>query len=213
MEADPAVGETPGALQAPFVVKQRDSYRLLYSDWNHVCMATGQDGKSFERMLGPNGKTGMFSEGDDGHARDIMALQIGGLWHGYYSAYPSKQNAVYCRTSPDLKSWSESKTVAFGGRAGVGPYDAECPHVVQHNGKYYLFRTQKYGEDARTCVYASDDPLNFGINEDRKYFVCELPIAAPELIHFEGQDYIAALLPTLKGVQIAKLGWKPSSSK
>ena len=120
---------------------------------------------------------------------------------------------VYCRTSPDLKNWSESKVVAFGGRAGVGPYDAECPQVVKHNGKYYLFRTQKYGENSRTCVYCSDDPMNFGINQDRKYFVCELPIAAPEIIQIDGQDYVAALLPSLKGIQIAKLGWKPRADE
>jgi hypothetical protein len=102
---------------------------------------------------------------------------------------------------------------AFGGRAGVGKYDAECPQVVKHKGKYYLFRTQKYGKDARTCVYCSDNPQNFGVNQDRQYFVCELPIAAPEIVQVGGQDYIAALLPGLDGIQIAKLGWKPQAAE
>jgi hypothetical protein len=50
--------------------------------------------------------------------------------------------------------------------------------------------------------------MNFGINQDRIYFVCELPIAAPEIVTTNGQQYIAALLPSVHGIRIAKLGWK-----
>jgi hypothetical protein len=78
--------------------------------------------------------------------------------------------------------------------------------VVFRQGWYYLFRTQRYGRDARTSVYRSKDPLNFGIDDDR-FFLCELPIAAPEIVRHEEQDYIAALLPNLKGIQIARLDW------
>ena len=34
-----------------------------------------------------------------------------------------------------------------------------------------------------------------------------LPIAAPEIIKHEGTYYIAALLPSLQGIQIARLEW------
>jgi Glycosyl hydrolases family 43 len=210
MEADPKVGETPGGLQAPHVVKFKDQYYMLYGDWEHICLATSRDGKKFSRYIQPNGKTGLFTEGLGTNTRDIVALRIGDLWYGYYTAFPADQGAVYCRTSPDLKTWSESTTVAFGGRAGVNRYAAECPHVVEHDGRYYLFRTQKYGQQARTSVYRSTDPMNFGINQDRRYFVCELAVAAPEIVRHEGQDYIAALLPSLKGIQIARLQWAPS---
>jgi hypothetical protein len=99
--------------------------------------------------------------------------------------------------------------VAFGGQATDHPYAAECPFVVEvEPGQFYLFRTQKYGRDARTSVYYSKDPLNFGINDDAKYFVTVLPVAAPEIIQLEGKWFIAALLPSLKGIQIAPLEWK-----
>ncbi len=45
-----------------------------------------------------------------------------------------------------LKQWSESTTVSFVGRARVNQWAAECPHVVARHGKYYLFRTQRYGQ-------------------------------------------------------------------
>jgi hypothetical protein len=211
MEADARYGETPGGLQAPHVVKQGGTYCMLYGDWDNICLATGKDGKKFERYVLPSGKTGLFTEEPGTNTRDVMALKVGDLWYAYYTAYPNRQGVDYCRTSPDLKHWSESTPVAFGGRAGVSPYDAECPYVVKHKDKYYLFRTQEYGKNARTSVYCSDDPLKFGINQDRQYFVCELPIAAPEIVQIDGQDYVAALLPSLKGIQIAKLGWKSAA--
>ena len=209
MEADAKYGETPGGLQAPHVVKQGDKYYMLYGDWEHICLATSTDGKRFDRYVLPNGKTGLFTEEAGANTRDIMAIKIGDLWHGYYTAYPNRQGVDYCRTSPDLKTWSESKAVAFGGQAGLSPFDAECPHVVAHEGKYYLFRTQKYGEHSRTSVYSSSDPMNFGINQDRQFYVGELPFAALEIVQVDGQDYVATLLPNLKGIQIAKLGWGP----
>lgn len=208
MTAEPKYGETPGGLQAPHVVQHDGKYCMLYGDWEHTCLATSDDGKNFERYIKPDGTTGFFTEGRGANTRDIVALKHDGKWFGYYTAHPNLQGAVFCRTSNDLKNWSESVTVAFGGRAGVNPFAAECPHVFEKDGRYYLFRTQKYGQNARTSVYCSDDPLNFGINQDRLYYVGELPIAAPEVvINHEGQDYVAALNPGLDGIRIAKLAW------
>lgn len=65
-------------------------------------------------------------------------------------------------------------------------------------------RTQRYGMNAQTSVYRSINPLYFGIDDDRS-LVCTLPIAAPEIIRHEGQDYIAYLNADLKGIQMAKL--------
>jgi hypothetical protein len=98
--------------------------------------------------------------------------------------------------------------VAFGGVAGTGPFSAECPHVVFRNDKYYLFRTQKYGRDNITSVYCSTDPKMFGINQDRLYLAARIPVAAPEIIRHEGEDYIAALNPGLDGIRLAKLKWE-----
>ena len=48
--------------------------------------------------------------------------------------------------------------------------------------------------------------MNFGINDDQ-FLLGTLPLAAPEIIEHEGQTYIASLLPSLKGIRIAKLEW------
>ncbi len=208
MKADPARGETPGGLQAPHVIRAGGVYHLFYGDWEHICRASSRDGKTFERWVAPGGLTGLFGEGPGANTRDPCVLRVGDLFHAYHTAHPGGKGAVYCRTSPDLESWSPSIRVARGGRAGSGPYSAECPHVVRHgpSGGYYLFRTQAYGVNARTSVYRSEDPLDFGWDDDRR-FVSTLPVAAPEIVRDGEAEYIACLLPSLKGIRIARLRW------
>jgi hypothetical protein len=53
----------------------------------------------------------------------------------------------------------------------------------------------------------SRDPLDFGIDNDAEHYVSTLPVAAPEVLRHEGQWYLAALLPSLKGIQITRLKW------
>jgi hypothetical protein len=71
---------------------------------------------------------------------------------------------------------------------------------------YYLFNTQRYGRRNHATVFRSADPLHFGINDNRLE-VATLPVAAPEIILHEEQYYIASLMPSLKGIHIAKLKW------
>lgn len=70
-----------------------------------------------------------------------------------------------------------------------------------------MLRTEHYGENARTNVYASSDPTDFGVGADAdSHFVQSLPVAAPEIVwDTDGTMYIAALLPSLEGIQIARL--------
>jgi hypothetical protein len=152
----------------------------------------------------------MFSEGPGDNTRDPMVLKIGDTFHAYYTANPGGQGADYVRTSKDLATWSASTMVAFGGQAGKGGSSAECPFVVYRDDQkaYYLFRTQHYGANAETRVYRSADPASFGIDDDRD-LVETLPVAAPEIVEVAGQWYIAALLPSLQGIQVAKLAWTP----
>jgi hypothetical protein len=208
MMADPGFGETPGGLQAPYVLKVNGRYHMFYGDWVNICLAAGMDGKTFARQLTSTGKVGMFNEGSDANARDPMVLRIGELYHLYYTAHPSRRGAVYCRTSRDLRHWSTSKIVASGGSAGSSFNSAECPFVFHHreSGFYYLFRTQHYGVNAQTSVHRSKNPMDFGIETDR-YLVARLPVAAPEIIEHEGRYYIASLLPSLKGIRVARLKW------
>jgi hypothetical protein len=214
-QSDPGLGEKQGGVQSPFVTKVGDEYLLFYGDWDHICMARSRDGKTFARNLMPDGKSGMLTEGIGKHTRDPMLLHAGDLFYlygsrGYDRAGTFYPGAVFLRTSKDLRQWSESKIVATGGRTGNGSYSAECPFVYFHreSSYYYLFRTQRYGKDALTSVYRSKDPTDFGVDDDSR-FVAELPIAAPEIVEYQGRTYLAALLPSLKGIQLVRLRWGP----
>jgi hypothetical protein len=208
MEADPKLGESVGGLQAPHVIRWNGLYHMAYGDWVNICFATSEDGKTFERVIHPNGKTGVFTEGPNGHTRDPMLIRIGDLWYCYYTALHNRQGYGFCRTSPDLKTWSHSCVVSYGGRVGPGSWQNECPHVVEPEpGVFYYFRNQYYGQNARNWVYRSSNPLNFGIDNDEDHLVRSWKLAAPEVIVHEGQYYIASLMDSLKGIKIAQLKW------
>jgi len=207
MRAESRCGEKPGGLQAPYVFRDAERFIMFYGGWDHICSAASSNGKHFQRETDNQGKVTLFGE-ETGNTRDPMVIRIGDRWHCYYTAHPQNKGADYCRMSRDLRKWSDSRIVAQGGRAGNGPYSAECPFVVElEPGQFYLFRTQHYGQNAETSVYFSRDPFDFGVNNDAGHFVCTLPVAAPELIHENKDWYIAALLRSLKGIQICRLVW------
>jgi hypothetical protein len=211
MRAETKFGEKTGGLQAPFVFREQGRFVMFYGAWEQICSATSNNGKHFQRETNSEGKVTLFGE-ESGNTRDPMVIRVGDVWHCYYTAHPQNKGADYCRTSPDLRKWSDSRIVAQGGQAGNGPYSAECPFVVElEPGQFYLFRTQQYGRNAQTSVYFSRDPFDFGVNNDAGHFVCTLPVAAPELIHEKNDWYIAALLPSLKGIQISRLVWDERS--
>jgi hypothetical protein len=126
-------------------MRHKGSYVMFYGVGDQIALATSRDGKLFQRQLLPNGKVGMFSDGFG--TRDPMTIRVGKLFYTYYSANPGTvfnsadasaanrkslhmmPNADLVRTSPDLKHWSDSKIVAQGGEAGMGPSSAECPFV------------------------------------------------------------------------------------
>ncbi len=203
------MGETNGGLQAPHVIRRNGTFLMFYGDWQHIALATSQDGKTFNRQLNRAGTVGLFDEGPGNNTRDPMVMPIGDVLYCYYTANLGGKGADYCRQSwTNLGDWGPSRLAAFGGRAGTDPFSAECPHVVFLDGYYYLFRTQRYGPDAQTSVYRSRNPLNFGI-EDDSFFVCTLPVAAPEIVQYEGKWYIAALNPNLDGIRLTRLRWSP----
>ena len=118
MEGKTQLGESSGGLQAPHVIRYQGLYHMAYGDWVNICFATSEDGKTFQRAIQPSGKTGVFTEGQDSIRRDAMLIQIDGLWHCYYTASPTGRGYGYCRTSPDLKSWSHSCVVCTVARWG-----------------------------------------------------------------------------------------------
>ena len=208
MQANTNYAEVRGGLQAPSVIFSGGRYWMFYGDWNDICCATSTDGKEFTRVLNALGKSALFSEGAGSNTRDPEVINIGGVWHCYYNAYPHGIGADYCRTSLDLTNWSASTLVACGGQSGSTMGSAECPFVVQLEPRqFYLFRTQHYGRRAQTSVYFSDNPLDFGVNHDEGHFICTLPVAAPEIVQHDGKWFMAVLLPDLKGIQISHLTW------
>jgi len=56
---------------------------------------------------------------------------------------------------------------------------------------------------SRSC--RSCDPWSDA--DDDRDLVATLPVAAPEIVESHDQLYIAALMPNLKGIQVARLGW------
>lgn len=204
MEADPSLGETEGGLQAPFVTKIGAVWHMVYGDWEHVCHATSTDGKTFTRVVGADGTTGLFTEGLGLNTRDPMLLREGAVDYLYYTA---STGTDYVRTSSDLVTFSASTTVAYGGAAGPWVSAAECPFVVHPDpsGPYLLLRTQRYGAGAETRVYRSYDPTYFGIDDDAHYLVETLPVAAPEIVKSGSEYFIAYLLEDLHGIQIARM--------
>jgi len=220
MRADTMLGEQPGGLQAPHVIREEGLYYMFYGDWSRICLAISQDGKTFRRVLKTeDGEPDLFSEnmGEPArynHARDPMVLKSGNTYYCYYTSHSNilEQNdgASYCRTSLDMTDWSESVMVShtppFPGNSPK--YSDECPHVIhlEQNGYYYLFVTQIYGRNSQTTVYASPSPVYFGLDDDTRV-VQKLPVAAPEIILYENKYYIASTMPTLDGIWMARLKW------
>jgi hypothetical protein len=46
------------------------------------------------------------------------------------------------------------------------------------------------------------------VDHDEAHFLCTLPVAAPEIIQYNEEWFIAALLPSLKGIQVSHLTWE-----
>ncbi len=185
---------------------------MVYGDWQRICLAVSTDGKTFTRVLNSRGQPDLFS-GPYENTRDPMMLKLGGLFYCYYMGHKqgaSYQSAIFCRTSENLKEWSEPIMVSAGGEPAAHTNwfggDAECPFVVANDGQFYLFRNQLYGGNNLNTQYASPNPLNFGVGHDR-YRLGTLPVAAPEIVLHDGQWYIAALNPALDGIRIARLRW------
>lgn len=215
MMADPKLGEPEGGLQAPFVLKEKDTYYMFYGDWDRICLAKSSDGKNFERVLNEHGQPDLF-QGPYQNSRDPMVLKSNDFFFCYYTGHtatpPAGQDscAVFCRVSADLVHWSEPVVVCSGGSPsnGIAWYgaDSECPFVVSYDHAFYLFRNQLYGPGGLNTQYISDNPLLFGKDDD-SHLIQQLNVSAPEIVEYNGTYYIAALKPNLDGIRIAKLKW------
>lgn len=222
MEADTTLGEQKSGLQAPHVIKENGKYLMFYGDWNRICLAESADGKTFTRVLNQDNNPSLFT-GSLWNTRDPMTLKIGDTFYCYYAGHQRQndtidhpKSAVFCRTSKDLRKWSDEVIVCNGGspqkQSNWFGGDCECPFVVELDGKYMLFRNQVYGTKALNTQYLSENPLDFGVNKD-DYLISQLPVAAPEIIKVGNQYYIVALKPGLDGMMVAKLKFVKKSKE
>lgn len=201
-------------IQAPHVVVRGGTHYMFYGGHNtelgecQICLATSTDGRNWQRYRNAQGYSRLFV--GPGQARDPMVIRIGDLYYCYYTGHDTglrKPCKVYCRTSEDLHHWSDYRPVSWGGHSsGAGPWSAECPFVVERDGWYYLFRTSEYAPPARTHVYRSQAPLDFGLGHDEKW-VTTLRVAAPEIVQDGDQYYISTVEDLKGGVRLARLKW------
>jgi beta-fructofuranosidase len=201
-------------LQAPHVIQYNRKYWMFYGGHNtelgecQICLATSEDGRTFERYQNEQGFSRLFV--GPGEARDPMVIRIGDQWVCYYCGHDTgkrKPCKVYTRMSQDLLNWSTPRETSWGGfSSGTGFWSTECPFVIEKDGYYYLFRTSEYNAPARTHVYCSEDPFDFGCGNDKK-LVATLRVAAPEIVK-QGDDLFISSVEDLKGgIQLAKLKW------
>lgn len=210
MMADPHFGETEGGLQAPYVIRIKDTFYMFYGDWVHICMAVGWDGKTFARHLNADHLSGLFTEKPGTSTRDPMVMAYRNRYYMYYTGVPEESGAIFCRTSPDPFSWGDSVVVSSGGSGGDGPASAECPFVayLPHDYAFYLFRAHplQKGEGYRTSIYRSADPLDFGVDSD-KNLVGSLPFEVVRIIQ-DGPDlFMSALNSDYTGIKLARMRW------
>ncbi len=224
-------------LQSPFVIKEDGTYYMFYGGHatghdaqgnpipaeaslqgrtieteGQICLMTSADGRNWQRHRNAEGGSAVFT--GPGETRDPCLIKIDGLWYLYYAGYTLEDGveipAYYARTSTDLINWSDLTRVHYdlSDTFGGGRWNTECPHVVKREGYYYLFRTEYY-TTARTHVFRSENPLDFGKGDASGKYVGMIQAAAPEImVDVDGQEYISSNHDPVGGTMLAKLKWE-----
>ncbi len=184
------------AIGAPFFIKNDGRYSCFYHS-NGIRVAGSDDGVHYERLT-PNAT---FIPG----GRDVMIMKHNELFYSYATASTlAGESFVESAVSSDLVNWSESTIVSKGGKGGSGVVDAESPFVVFVDGYFYLFRTSSIS--FKTVVYRSEDPLDFGIDDDSK-LIAELDLKILELFEHENQWYTTHISEDFQSVLLSKVEW------
>ncbi len=224
-------------LQSPYFIKEKGRYYMFYGghstgkdrDGNpisgnppsanmrkvesQICLMTSENGLNWKRHQDVNGFSRVFI--GPGQTRDPCVIKIKNTWFMYYSGDEQNPNkgGVYARTSKDLIHWSEYKLVFHDSTFGGTTWQHECPHVVYRGGYFYLFITGNYSL-ARSHVYRSEDPLNFGRTTEaaQALYVGGLACAAPEIYQANGKEYISSNHNPPLGTQMCRLKWVPEGN-
>ncbi|MHC4714047.1 MAG: hypothetical protein ACYTAN_12380 [Planctomycetota bacterium] len=172
-----------------------------------MCLMTSTDGRTWTRHRGEEGFSRVFT--GPGEVRDPCLLKIDDLWHCYYAGFGENDQSMpgfFVRTSRNLVDWSDWKIVHQDLNMAAGNWQTECPHVVFRGGRYYLFRTEDY-YGAKTHVYVSDDPLDFGVGDASDKYVGAFPAAAVEVYEIDGTEYVTSSHNPALGTQMCRLKW------
>lgn len=238
---DPSVGECIDDwngkewIQSPYIVKENGKYYMFYGGHSigrdksgvpvsglsddkfrsesQICLMTSDDGLKWKRHLFKDGLSRLFV--GPGETRDPCLIKVNDTWYMYYAGYEEgdllNNGGVYVRKSKDLINWSDYKLAHRDPTFGPSSWDHECPHVVYRDGYYYLFRTENYWE-ARTYVYRSDDPNDFGTNAEsaQDLYVGRIAIAAPEIYQVDGEEFVSSNHDPAKGTQMSRMKWVPA---
>ena len=92
---------------------------------------------------------------------------------------------------------------------GSNSWKHECPHVVYRDEYYYLFRTENYYE-AKTHVYRSEDPTDFGKDaaSAQANYVGLIACAAPEIYEVDRVEYLSSNHDPAGGTMMCRLKWE-----
>jgi hypothetical protein len=217
-------------IQSPYIIRENGAYYMFFGghgtgkdrygnpvdrDSRHmesqICLMKSRDGVKWERHINREGYSRLFT--GPGEARDPVLIKIGDLWHMYYTGHlfhgEEEIPTFFARTSRDLINWSDYSVVHYDRSSmfGKGIWNTECPHVVRRGGYYYLFRTENYAL-ARTHVFRSKDPMDFGKGDSSEKYIGMIAVGAPEIImDEEGNEYITSNHNLEGGTMMCRLRW------
>ncbi|NLF38060.1 hypothetical protein GX586_01355 [bacterium] len=209
-------------IQSPFFVRHGSLYHMFYGGGaapggseqdglgrrSQICLMTSPDGLAWTRHKGPGGRSSLF-EGP-GPARDPCVVPFEGGWLLYYAGTredASGSPVFWVRTSTDLLTWSAPRVVHEDLGISAQRWGTECPFVTFRDGWFYLFRTVNYYA-ARTYVFRSGDPFDFGIGDARGKCAGMISAAAPELYTLPGgAGYVSSNHEPRTGTMRCRLEW------
>lgn len=219
--ADPAFGHDSNKVQAPHVVVDDGIYYMFYNSAGGAFLSTSDNGIDWvdER----NGGSGKFFQ----MARDVMVfdnrapfgVDTGDGFHAFWTEFAGGPNGGFSiarRTSPALMGpWSDQRLIFNVVTPEPATYNfvyAESPFVFAHRGWYY--RLEQMNVIAGQTLYGLFGSGNFegdGAdilttltgNDPQAYL-------APEIIHSDGKDYIAAYSYRAgrNGIYMAEITWE-----
>jgi hypothetical protein len=204
LSVDPARNEKH--LWAPHVIMHNGVYYMYYCAGDNdntkykIHLATSEDLYTWKR----HPQNPMIVDGYD--ARDPYVLRLPDEWVMYYTATSEPKggnHVVYCQRSDDLIHWKGRQIVFIDPSTGTWGGPTESPTLVRRGKYYYLFIGPR-DNYTTTCVYRSEDPFKWTIDQE----VARINSHAVEVIRdVDGKWYVSHCGWGQGGVYLAPLTW------